>query len=149
MATSVGVEESTRDRLERLKRELGTPSLDAAITILLEEHTELKARRASGRLLQSVLEKRKQLSAFVRRHHIRSLSVFGSALHGDARRDSDLDLLVEFEAAHTPGLIALGSMQRELSGLLGVPVDLQTAGSLSTDIRNRVTAEALEIHVSS
>lgn len=147
MATSIGVQETTRDRLERLKRELGAPSLDAAVALLLEEHGELQARKASDELLRSIIEKRQEIQRFARRHGVRSLSVFGSAIHGDARRGSDLDLLVQFEPARTPGLIALGALQRELSGLLGVPVDLQTPGALSKHIRSQVLAEALEILV--
>jgi hypothetical protein len=45
--------------------------------------------------------------------HIRKL------LHGDARPDSDLDVLVEFEAGHVPGLFRLAGMELELSALLG------------------------------
>lgn len=36
---------------------------------------------------------------------IRSLRLFGSALHGTLRPDSDIDLLVEFERDRTPGLL--------------------------------------------
>jgi predicted nucleotidyltransferase len=45
-----------------------------------------------------------QIAEFCQRHHIRKLAVFGSALHGDARPDSDLDVLVGFEPGHVPGL---------------------------------------------
>lgn len=145
MATSIGVQESTRDRLERLKREVGAPSLEATLATLLAEHEELKARQASDRLLRAVVEHRDEVAAFARRRGIRSLAVFGSAVHGDARPGSDLDLLVEFKPKRTPGLLGLGALQRELSELLGVKVDLQTRGSLSEPIRGRVEAEALEI----
>lgn len=147
MATSIGVQESTRDRLERLKREVGEPSLDSAISVLLREHEQLKAHKASAQLLRSLAEKRSELVRFARRHGIRSIALFGSALHGEVRPGSDLDLLVTFEHAKTPGLIALSAMQRQLSTLLEVPVDLQTPGSLSRHIREAVLAEALEIYV--
>jgi predicted nucleotidyltransferase len=45
------------------------------------------------------------LADFCRSHHIRRLAVFGSTMRGTARTDSDVDLLVEFEAGETPGLI--------------------------------------------
>ncbi len=146
MTTSIGVQESTRDRLEKAKRELGLASLDAVLNVLVAEHDELKARKASDQLLRSLALKRGELARFAKRHGIRSLSVFGSAIHGDAQRESDLDLLVAFEPGKTPGLLGLGSLQRELSQMLGVSVDLQTAASLSKHIRDRVLAEALEIH---
>jgi hypothetical protein len=85
---------------------------------------------------------RRRLEEFCRRHHIRRLSVFGSVLHGDARPDSDLDLLVEFEPGHAVGLIRLAGIQLELSTLLGRPVDLRTPRDLSRYFRAHVLAEA-------
>ena len=55
------------------------------------------------------------LARFCERHHIRRLSLFGSQLKGTARPDSDIDLLVEFEPDRIPGLLALTSMELELS----------------------------------
>jgi len=84
---------------------------------------------------------RNAIAAFCRRHHIRRLSLFGSILRDDFRPDSDIDVLVEFEPGHTPGL-AFFAMQDELSDLIGRKVDLHTAGSLSKYFRDRVLAEA-------
>ena len=68
------------------------------------------------------------LARFCERHHIRRLSLFGSQLKGTARPDSDIDLLVEFEPNRIPGLLALASMELELSDLLGGQrVGLRTA----------------------
>jgi predicted nucleotidyltransferase len=69
------------------------------------------------------------------------LAVFGSALREDFRPDSDLDLLVEFEPGHTPGLAFFG-MEQELSELLGRKVDLNTPQFLSPYFRDKVLAEA-------
>jgi predicted nucleotidyltransferase len=80
--------------------------------------------------------------AFCRRHHIRRLAVFGSTLSGEARRDSDLDLLVEFEPGHVPGLIRLGGIQNELSMRLGCQVDLRTLEDLSRYFRAEVARSA-------
>ena len=78
-----------------------------------------------------------------RRHHIRQLSVFGSALRGTARLDSDLDLLVEFEKDAKPGLIGLAGIEIELSSLLnGRKVDLRTAEDLSRHFRDEVLRTA-------
>ena len=82
------------------------------------------------------------IAAFCGRHHIRRLALFGSVLREDFRPDSDLDVLVEFEPGHTPGLAFFG-MQEELSELLGRKVDLNTAGFLSRYFRDRVLREAV------
>jgi hypothetical protein len=82
-----------------------------------------------------------KITDFCRRHHIRKLAVFGSVLHGDSRPDSDLDVLVEFEPEHMPGLAFFG-MEQELSELLGRQVDLNTPQFLSPYFRDEVLAEA-------
>lgn len=146
MATSIGVHESTRDALERVKRELHAPSLDAAIRTVLDEHTSLKGREPSVRLLAALLGHRAEVARFAKRQGIRSLALFGSALHGEARPGSDLDLLATFEPKRTPGLIRLGALERELSSLLGVRVDLQTPGSLSRHFRKEVLGEAVAVY---
>jgi predicted nucleotidyltransferase len=81
------------------------------------------------------------IEGFCRRHHIRRLSLFGSVLREDFTPGSDVDVLVEFQPGRVPGL-AFFSMERELSDILGHPVDLNTPGFLSTHFRDRVLAEA-------
>ena len=70
---------------------------------------------------------KEQIAEFCRRNHIRRLAVFGSALRADFHPDSDIDILVEFEPEHIPGLITLSGMEIELSEILGRKVDLRTA----------------------
>ena len=76
-----------------------------------------------------------------RRHHITWLALFGSILRDDFGPESDVDVLVEFETGHVPGL-AFFAMQDELSAILGRPVDLQTPPFLSPYFRQQVRAEA-------
>jgi predicted nucleotidyltransferase len=83
------------------------------------------------------------LAALCSRRHIRRLALFGSALKGTARPDSDIDLLVEFEPGQEPGLLRLAGIQAELSALLGGrPVDLRTAQDLSRYFRDEVVRTA-------
>ena len=79
------------------------------------------------------------------RHHIRKLSLFGSVLTERFRPDSDIDILVEFEAGHTPSLFGIAGMEIELSELLGRKVDLRTAEDLSRYFRDEVVALAVVI----
>jgi predicted nucleotidyltransferase len=83
------------------------------------------------------------LAGFCARHHIRRLALFGSMLRGTDRPDSDIDLLVEFELGHVPGLLGMAGMERELSSLLGGRrVDLRTAHELSRYFREDVVRTA-------
>ena len=81
---------------------------------------------------------KKKISEFCRRHHIRRLALFGSVLRDDFRPDSDVDVLVEFEPGHTPGLIRLAGMEIELSKMTGRKVDLRTPAELSRYFRQKV-----------
>ena len=84
---------------------------------------------------------RHTLAEFCRRNHIRKLSLFGSVLRDDFRPQSDVDVLVEFEPGHVPGL-RFFYFEAELSKLLGRKVDLNTPNFLSPYFRDRVLAEA-------
>jgi len=84
---------------------------------------------------------REKLAEFCRRNHIRKLALFGSVLRENFRPDSDVDVLVEFEPGHVPGLRFFG-LEKELSEILGRKVDLNTPSFLSPYFRSRVLAEA-------
>lgn len=86
------------------------------------------------------------IEAFCEQHHIRRMSLFGSVLRDDFTPQSDIDVLVEFEPGHTPGLIRLELMQMELARLLGRAVDLLTPKSLHPFIRGPIEASAHVIY---
>jgi predicted nucleotidyltransferase len=85
------------------------------------------------------------LGELCRRYHVRRLMVFGSTMTGGRRLDSDIDLLVEFQPGHAPGL-GFARLADELGNLLGVPVDLHTPGSLSRYFRDQVLEEARVVY---
>lgn len=83
-----------------------------------------------------------QLADVCRRHHVQELAVFGSVARGEARPDSDIDVLVEFEPSARIGFIALSQLAHELEEVLGRRVDVVTKRGLHPRIRDRVLAEA-------
>lgn len=93
---------------------------------------------------------RKQLANFCVRNHIAKLAFFGSVLREDFGASSDVDVLVDFEANHVPGLIRIAQLERELSSLLdNRRVDLRTSQDLSRYFRNEVVASARVEYVQS
>jgi predicted nucleotidyltransferase len=85
-----------------------------------------------------------RIASFCRRHHIRRLSLFGSALRDDFGPNSDIDVLVEFEPGKTPSFFRLFDMEDELSAMLeGRKVDVRTPEDLGRYFRQRVLSEAL------
>ena len=83
------------------------------------------------------------VAEFCRANHIRKLAFFGSVLRDDFGPHSDVDVLVEFEPGHVPGLFGISHMELELSPIFGGrKVDLRTAGDLSRYFRDQVVATA-------
>jgi len=87
----------------------------------------------------------KLVAAFCRRHGIRRLAVFGSAIRDELRPESDLDVLVEFIPGRPVGLRFI-TIQDELTDLFGRKVDLNTPGFLSPHFRDDVMAEAVPLY---
>ncbi len=82
------------------------------------------------------------LRAFCQKHRIRRLAAFGSVLRRDFSPESDIDLLAEFAPGESVGFIRLGTIEAELSELIGRQVDLNLASSLSAGFRDKVLGEA-------
>ena len=87
--------------------------------------------------------KREEVLALMVKWRAANVRVFGSALRGEDRDGSDLDLLVDPLPGTT--LFDLGALQVDLEELLGVRVDLLTPGDLSSKFRERVLREALPV----
>lgn len=80
-----------------------------------------------------------QLAAFCQENGIKRLAIYGSALRDDFGPDSDIDVLVEFDADRIPGLFGVAGMEIELSSLFsGRKVDLRTPEDLSPYFRQDV-----------
>jgi predicted nucleotidyltransferase len=72
---------------------------------------------------------------------VRSLDLFGSVARGEARPDSDIDFLVEFD--RPVGLFHFFRVQRRLEELLGAKVDLVMRDAVKRQLRDRIFAEAV------
>ena len=79
-----------------------------------------------------------KIEDFCRRNRIRRLAFFGSVLREDFSPESDVDVLVEFEAGAKVGLITLAGMDIELSRLLGRKVEIHTVKGLNPHFRDEV-----------
>jgi uncharacterized protein len=84
-----------------------------------------------------------QVVPTLRRFGVVRAGVFGSVVRGEARPESDLDLLVEFEQGRT--LFDLVELKDELSRVLGRRADVLTYGSLHPLLRDRVLRDEVAI----
>jgi len=67
------------------------------------------------------------LASYCQEAGITKLEAFGSAVRGEAKRGSDVDLIATF--ASNPGL-RFFSMEEEMAAIIGVPVHLLTRDSV-------------------
>ena len=74
---------------------------------------------------------------------VANLWAFGSYVRGEARKRSDLDLLVEFDRA--PTLLEFVRLERQLGELLGVKVDLVMKSALKPRIGARILSEVIPV----
>jgi predicted nucleotidyltransferase len=73
---------------------------------------------------------------------VKSLALFGSAARGEARPDSDVDLLIEF--SRPVGLFHFMEVKEFLEEILGRRVDLVTPAALKPQLREDILEEAVE-----
>lgn len=86
---------------------------------------------------------RDRILAIARRHGVKSVKVFGSFARGEAREDSDLDLLVVTGPETTP--FFPGGLLADLEELLGRKVEVVEEGGLHPILRPRILAEAVPL----
>lgn len=95
-------------------------------------------------VLEAILQTlRAHMPELRQRYGVRSLGVFGSYVHGRPSKRSDLDILVEFE--WVPTLWQLSALQRHLSALVGIKVDLVLKRTLKPAIGRVILAEVIEV----
>ena len=78
-----------------------------------------------------------------RRFGVVDLALFGSTLRGEARADSDVDVLVRFNGPATSARYF--GVQFYLEDLLGAPVDLVTDKALRDELRPFIEREAVHV----
>jgi uncharacterized protein len=89
--------------------------------------------------------RQEQIEAFCRKWKIREFALFGSVLRDDFRPDSDVDVLVEFEAEYHPGFRGWNSMIEELEAMFGRTVDLVRKELVVNPYRRRHILQNQEI----
>lgn len=77
------------------------------------------------------------------RYAVRDIAVFGSVARDEAGPDSDVDLLVEFEAGQAGGYFKFLALQEDLEKRLHQAVDLVTPDALKRHMKERILAEAI------
>ena len=86
---------------------------------------------------------RENLPMLKDQYSIRSMGLFGSYVRGEQKKNSDVDILVEF--CETPGLFTFIRLEEELSSIIGCKVDLVMKNSLKPSIGRRILTEIVPV----
>ncbi len=150
LARRAGVAQSVISAYESDRREPGMAMLTKLIEATGHQLT-LNVEPVPGRRLglpdtplgRRLRRHRRAVIDLAERRGLRNVRVFGSVARGEDREGSDIDLLVDVDEG--VGLVAIAGLARELTELLGVPVDVVPADSLKRTLRAYVLAEAVPL----
>lgn len=81
----------------------------------------------------------------IRAQGVTRLALFGSTLRNEARTDSDVDVLVDYDKSKVRSLLDIAGIRLLLCDLLGREVELAERGRLKRFLKDNILAEAVEV----
>jgi len=90
-----------------------------------------------------IVVKLKKKKSTLNKLGVHSMALFGSFARGEAKRTSDIDILVEFN--RPVGLFEFAHLKLYLEETLGRKVDLVTPEALRKEMRDEIMREALHV----
>jgi len=101
---------------------------------------------AKGRTPQELIKVLKENKDTIRkRYHDKNIGIFGSYIRSEATPDSDLDILIDFEDEADFGILGFMEVERYLSDLFGLKVDLVERSALRPRIGSVVLKEVVYV----
>lgn len=86
----------------------------------------------------------KKILSHLKNYNPLKIGIFGSFARGENKKESDIDILVEFK--ESPSLLTIIKLENDLSEILGIKVDLVTTGAIKNKrIRKSIKKDLINI----
>ena len=95
--------------------------------------------------LKRIIAKLRAIEPDIRAEGVRKLWIFGSRARGDARPDSDLDVLIELDPAYSFGWKNLTAVSLACQDATGLEVQVTMRSELKPRIAERIAGDLVEV----
>jgi len=96
-----------------------------------------------GEKMNNIEDIKKRILPILRRYNVKRAGIFGSVVRGEAKEESDIDILVEIEDRMS--LLEFAGLKIELEEALGKKVDLGEYSVIKPIIREQILKEEMSI----
>ena len=93
------------------------------------------------RMVNEINKVKPKIVKILKEHKIKKAGIFGSYATGDQKKDSDIDILIEFNGS----LLVLVGIEMEIKKALRKKVDLLTYKGISPYLKDRILREEVRI----
>lgn len=95
--------------------------------------------------LEEIVANLREIAPAIRAEGVTKLAIFGSRARGDARPDSDLDVLVDTTARGASPPFDLFNVLHLIEDATGLPVQISTRDLLKPRVAERIADDLIEV----
>ena len=143
MVTTIQVDESTKEKLEKLKIHKRQPFNEIILELIDVKENSQNTKEKQKKTVNSLEEVKKLAIPILKAHKIKKAAVFGSFARGDFDDKSDVDILIEPPEGFS--LFDLAGLHLNLEDTLGRKVDVMIYDSINPLIKDKVMKEKKDI----
>lgn len=143
MVTTIQIDESTKEKLEKLKIHKRQPFNEIILELIDVKENSQNTEEKQKKTVNSLEEVKKLAIPILKAHKIKKAAVFGSFARGDFDDKSDVDILIEPPEGFS--LFDLAGLHLDLEDTLGRKVDVVIYNSINPLIKGRVMKEKKDI----